>query len=340
MSDNLNYQVFPQEANRKTVTLSDGERKNIDGLKFDLFDGGCLLLVAIIIVIGFFSINIFGFIVGVVIAIVGGLVAVNLISFLIKSSKASAMEQRRTNEANKGEIQRVTNEAQNLTSSLTRTYDSSIKSANDISNCLNEASLWLQTAESEYQANAFAPFWDAVEQAAIWLGSFNYNANQITNNANQYYQQLNGRQHTFPVFPVRLQSIPDATFVVNELRRITRLGQTNFHFANIWEHRRTRQEIVAGFRTLNDAISNLGSTIEYSISNLQDSISSDIAKVVEEQIRTRESVDRTRESIDKTRQSVDEKGAKVDKRLLEQNRMLDNIQHDREPKLKDIPSKR
>ncbi|MCA1640204.1 MAG: hypothetical protein LC768_18090 [Acidobacteria bacterium] len=65
-----------------------------------------------------------------------------------------------------------------------------------------------------------------------------------------------------------------------------------------------------------------------------------MAQVVEEQIRTREAVDRTPEAIDKTRQSFDEKGSKIDKRLLDQNRMLDNIQHHREPKLKDIPSKR
>lgn len=80
-------------------------------------------------------------------------------------------------------------------------------------------------------------------------------------------------------------------------------------YANIWEHRRTRKAIVEGFRTLNEAINNLGDTIDYSISNLQGSISSDTAKVVQEQIKNRES---------------------VDKRLLEQNRMLDNIQHNRE----------
>jgi len=340
MSDNLNYRIFPQEASYKTVTLDESQRKNIEGLKFDLFDGGCLLLIAIFVVTALFTVNIFGFLVGVVIALVGAVVAVNLISSAIKSSKAAAIERKSTDSANQSEIQRVTKDAEYLTSSLTSTYNSSTKLANEVPNCLNEASLWLQTAEHEFQSNAFAPFWDAVEQAAIWLGDYNYKTNQIAQNANEYYQRLNGQNHTFPVFPVKLQTIPDASFVVNELFRITRLGQTNFHFANIWEHRRTRQEIVSGFRTLNDAVNNLGYTIENSISNLQDSISSDMAKVVEEQIRTRESVDRTRESIDKTRQAVDEKGAKIDKRLLEQNRMLDNIQHDREPKLKDIPSKR
>lgn len=150
------------------------------------------------------------------------------------------------------------------------------------------------------------------------MGDYNYKANQIAGNAKAYYQQLNGVQHTFPVFPVKLQSIPDASFIISELRRIIRLGQTNFQFANIWEHRRTREVLIAGFRTLGEAVNNLGSTIEHSISNLQQSVSSDMAKMVEEEIRTRES---------------------LDKRMMEQNRMLDNLQHHRKPDITDTPSR-
>lgn len=96
------------------------------------------------------------------------------------------------------------------------------------------------------------------------------------------------------------------------------MGQTNFQFANIWEHRRTREVLIAGFRTLGEAINNLGATIEYSVSDLQRSISSDIANLVEEGIRTREA---------------------FDKRMVEQNRMLDNIQHHRKPEITDRPSR-
>lgn len=103
---------------------------------------------------------------------------------------------------------------------------------------------------------------------------------------------LNDREHTFPVFPVQLNTIPDPSDEIEELRRIVRLGQTNFQFANIWEHRRTREVSIAGFRTLGEAVNDLGATIEYSISNLQQSVSSDLARVVDEQIKTRESLDK------------------------------------------------
>jgi gas vesicle protein len=104
-----------------------------------------------------------------------------------------------------------------------------------------------------------------------------------------------------------------------------RLGETNFQFASILESRKTRKAIVAGFRSLHDAIDDLGYRIEDTMSDLKDSVSSDLATIVEEQIRTRE--------------TVKEKGSKIDKRLMEQNRILDNIQHHRKPKLEDIPSK-
>ncbi len=330
MSNNLSYRVFPKESSYKTVTLTERERGDIEGLDSGQSRALGILVFFVIAIIGY---SIFGFLIGAVLAVAGSVIAVTLVSSTIKSGKASDMERQKTNEANHNEEHRVKNDAQYLTHSLISTYDSSKILANEIPNCLNEAASWLRTAEAEYKANAFAPFWDAVEQAAIWLGDYNYKANQLANNANEYYQTLNGVQHTFPIFPAKFKNIPDASFVISELYRITRLGQTNFHFANIWEHRRTRKEIVAGFRTLNDAINDLGDTIEGSISKLQNSIFSDLAKVIKEQIRTRESVDKTRESIDKT-------GASIDKRLVEQNRMLDNIQHEREPKIKDIPSKR
>jgi hypothetical protein len=96
------------------------------------------------------------------------------------------------------------------------------------------------------------------------------------------------------------------------------MGQTTFQFANIWEHRRTREVMIAGFRTLGDAVNNLGPAVEGSLSGLQQSVSSDVARLVQEEIKTRDS---------------------LDSRMMEQNRMLDNIQHHRKPGITDRPSR-
>lgn len=76
--------------------------------------------------------------------------------------------------------------------------------------------------------------------------------------------------------------------------------------------------MIAGFRTLGEAVNNLGSTVENAVYGLEQSISNDTARLVQEQIRTRDSLDR---------------------RLMEQNRMLDNIQHHRKPGITDSPSR-
>lgn len=215
------------------------------------------------------------------------------------------------------QYQRVISEAGSLTSSLLQTYESSTNLANELRQHLSHVSLLLQQADNEYRDNAFAPFWDAVENAALHLAAFNDKANRLSGNAKEYYNKLNGRKHTFPSFPVQITTIPDASPMTKEFRRVVRMGQTNHDFADIYEHRRTREVLIAGFRTLGEAVNNLGSTLEASIYSFQQCVSSDLAKALEQEIRTRET---------------------LDKRMAEQNRMLDNLQHHRKPETNDKPS--
>jgi uncharacterized phage infection (PIP) family protein YhgE len=201
---------------------------------------------------------------------------------------------------------------------LNSNYHPSLKIIAELNQHFEKASSLLENAADEYKDNAFAPFWDAVENTAVELANFHNKVNSLTQNSSNYYKGLKGKRHTFPVFPAQNHRIPEAESVAAEFRRIVPLGQTNFQFANIWKHRRTREVLIAGFRTLGDAVNNLGATLEYSINSLQESISSDLARVVEEEIKTRES---------------------IDKRMLEQNKMLDNIQHHRKPEKTDEPRK-
>lgn len=321
MSENLKYRVLPHETRPQpipeinAVPLTDSERKDAKGLSRG---AGCALWGLIGIGIGVVSGS-------AVPAIVIASIVIGLIAIAIKSSNVSDLERKKAEQAkrsseyaNQSEMTCVENEAVSLTSGLARTYESSTNLATELPNNLNQASRWLRQAENEYKDNAFSPFWDAVENAAKHLAAFNDKANQLSQNAVEYYRRLDGRKHTFPTFPVSIGTVPEASAELNQLRRVVRMGQTNFQFANIWEHRRTREVLIAGFRTLGEAVNNLGATIEYSVSNLQQSVSSGVAKLVEEEIKTREALDR---------------------RMLEQNRMLDNIQTHRKPDITDHPSR-
>lgn len=315
MSTNAKYRVLPHEPNYQLVALSSYDKSSTRGLG----GWGCLVW-AVVFFACYFFIGIVGLaltgydrnsadfviIFAIFLAIAIASVGVAVLSSGIRRNKLKELEHKRNEQSRENEIQRVTNEANSLTSTVARQYESSTKIANELPVHLERATGWLQRAEREYTENAFGPFWDAVENAALHLSLFNDKAKQLSTLAGEYYRSLNGRHHTFPTFPIQASGVPDASITVNEMRRVIRMGHTNFQFANIWEHRRTREVLIAGFHTLGEAINNIGSVIDSSIFSLHQSISSDTARLVEEQITTRES---------------------LDSRLMDQNRMLDNIQH-------------
>jgi len=338
MSNDLKYRVLPQEPKYKTVSLTDAslteqEKQHLKGLGA----GGVVLIVAMALLVlpasggiatalsnDWYHPSDGYFFIAVIVGWSALFVASVLLHFSMKKKNTLKLARTKAEEApqkinasNQTECQRVINEAESLTSNLLQTYESSTKLANELRQHVNRVSLLLREAENEYHDNAFVPFWDAVENAAQHLAAFNDKANHLSGNAKEYYNKLNGRKHTFPVFPVQIANTPDASPVTKEFLRVVRMGQTNHDFADIYEHRRTREVLIAGFRTLGEAVNNLGATLENSIYDLQQSVSSDLAKVIEEEIKTRET---------------------LDKRMVEQNRILDNLQHDRKPEITDMPS--
>lgn len=152
---------------------------------------------------------------------------------------------------------------------------------NAMENSLLQASRALERAATEFNERAYGPFWDAVERAAKHLARYYSSVRLLTTGTREYYQLLKGRSHTFPSVGLTVSDIPDAKAVVSELKRVVRMGQTDFEFANIWEHRQTRKVMIAGFETLGDAIYNIGETIRKSIVNLDASLSSDLAQLIE-----------------------------------------------------------
>ena len=230
---------------------------------------------------------------------------------IAEEEQAKARSTRQSVESsNESRVSLAENEAQTLTYSLMRTYESASTLAGKLPQQLIMASDRLKHADREFGDNAFDPFWDAVENAAKHLATFDSEMKQASRLADDYYKGLNGRSHTFPAFPVNNANLPSPSSVMSEFRRIVRMGQTNFQFANIWTHRRTQKIMIAGFQTLGEAVNNLGSTVENAVFGLQQSVSSDVARLVQEEIKTRDT---------------------LDSRMLEQNSMLDNIQRHRKP---------
>lgn len=163
-------------------------------------------------------------------------------------------------------------EASEVTQTLTNIYQLSRGLADNLSNSLTEASEHLKRAEREYQENAFGLFWDEAEKAASNISDFQHDLDRISSNAKIYYDSLRARRHSFPVFPVGMDLIPSPAAVIGELRRVVRLGQTNTQCTVILEHRETRKALIAGFRTLGQAIDGLEWAVHSGVDELRTAI--------------------------------------------------------------------
>ena len=298
MSDLVEYYVLPDDTRQDRIPLTDSEKRSVHGLPAWVWFG---VWVSVYFVCGALVYSVLSLGISTLAGIIVATATVVVGAVGVKNSRVLDLEKK------KAQLDAETSrkDAAAVTSRLRSTYNDSVDRSSRLTGNLSDASGWLRHAESEYRNNAYSPFWDAVQNGAWHLGAFNSNLNGLSCNASEYYKALDGRKHTFPVFPVSISSVPDASSVMIQLARVVRLGQTNFEFANIWEHRRTREVLIAGFRTLGDALNTLGATIEHSVSALQQSVSSDAAMVVQEGIRT---------------------GEQLDRRMLEQNRMLDSMQ--------------
>jgi hypothetical protein len=146
-----------------------------------------------------------------------------------------------------------------LTRELTACLRNSEEVASRAPQRLANASAWLHHAEAAFAANAYSPFWDALERAGLQLRSLNDDLRLLAVNRDLYYTKLDGEMHTFPRFPDF--HFPDPTPVIEQLCRLERMGQTNHQFASIWEERATRSVLLAGFATLQEGLAAVGTSL-------------------------------------------------------------------------------
>lgn len=194
-------------------------------------------------------------------------------------SHAQAVRER--GEQHKSEVGRKEKEAQALTQQLRELLKESLDTQAKLAASLASAVRAVEEAEREYAESAFDPYWTAVEEAAEGLAAYDQGVRRLSRGAREYYERLEGRRHNFPAFPFRAETLPDPAPVVAEFRRVVRLGQANFEFASIWEHRLTRH--ITGFRNLGDAVKNLGGALERSFSSLESSNVSGLPPASKEQ---------------------------------------------------------
>lgn len=119
-----------------------------------------------------------------------------------------------------------------------------------------DANGWLDAAEAEFAEGAFAPFWDAVENAVRHLGEADAEMKKIAESMGQYRQLLGLLDQEPPALVLGV--LPSGTPTSDRLRSLVRRGQKSFRFATIYEQRRTNQILIAGFTSLGEALDRIG----------------------------------------------------------------------------------
>ena len=257
----VEYRVFPDPPEPITITKASGKSVYPPFWPYWLYDKpGCAIWFIMWIICGGALSSVWASDA----SLLGGLIlsfAISAIAVLIyrsldarRNAKWEAKEARKA--AGQALLAKVA-EAESLTSRLLVVRQSSVGLAARMPELLDNAAAWLQRAKYEFNDHAFGPFWEAVLESAVCLAQFCDNAKELASNASFYNGALRGRQHTFPSFPVHPMELPNPMPIANDLRSIVRRGQTNFQFAIIWEQYKTRQVLVSGFKTLEEAISGL-----------------------------------------------------------------------------------
>jgi uncharacterized protein YfcZ (UPF0381/DUF406 family)/exonuclease VII small subunit len=140
---------------------------------------------------------------------------------------------------------------------------------------LEAAEQHLDQAEKDFDERAFAPFWNSVERAAAALGSFHENVSLIKANSAKYVQLAKNCRDSIESFAVSIGSplkLKLATATSDRLNDIVRQAQRNFEFSMIYEQRKTNQVLLAGFKSLAQALEEMTWRITSSVDELATSV--------------------------------------------------------------------
>ena len=141
--------------------------------------------------------------------------------------------------------------------------------SNAITTSVERALFYLSVADHEFQQQRYAPFWDAMESAAMAIGQCHACQGYLAFDIDQYVNALSGRLHTFPGWDQAVTSLQEIEPALRHFARLKNDAEADFHFANIRELRETRKVMIAGFQTLGEALRHLETAVVDSISDLK-----------------------------------------------------------------------
>lgn len=230
---------------------------------------------------------------------------------------------------------------QSYQTELVKVSDGSLQTFEVLPKNLIEAESILDQAEQDFKEEAFAPFWDSIEQATLRLGRFDGGVASINHNLKRYRELSKVYEAKPPRFPIVIDSVKGmvaGNTTTDRMKAIVRQAQRNFQFASIYEQRKTNQILIAGFTNLAQALDGMGRRISESIDGLNtqvsemstslnasmESLGEQMATVNQSTVAVSESVQGLHSTLQK---EANDQAGRHDRAL----EMLDNIQRRRMP---------
>lgn len=277
--------------------------------------GGCLAFLVIV-----------GMIVGTIVALV----------HFHEAEKKEAAEIAARLARDEAERQQFVAQQKRLGDQILTTNEESIAAFEQLPVHLNSAEKYLDVAEKDFADGAFAPFWDSVEKAAAALGRFEKGVRDIESNSTKYIDLVKQYRGKAPVFTVSPTSTPKLTLAKQTSDRmsgIVRRAQRNFEFSVIFEQRKTNQILVAGFRSLAQALEEMTWRITSSIDDLRSSVDRMHIGLNDSLARIHDQAARIAAATEDHRHASARDAARRNAREEKALEMLDNIQRHRYPNL-------
>jgi hypothetical protein len=170
-------------------------------------------------------------------------------------------------------------EARQATQAGTRLLTALVDAVDRARESAHTAGGLIARAEGNLDETAFSPFWDCIERAGGNLAVARTLMVNAARDLEHYQGLLVGREHSFPSTPISMSDFPDLENSVATFEHLVNKAQRDYHFAAIWEQRRTRQSIVEGFQTLGDLVVELTDAVTSAVDGLRQSIESGNARL-------------------------------------------------------------
>jgi hypothetical protein len=201
--------------------------------------------------------------------------------------------------------------------------------ANSLAGHLRDSANTMDLAEREFAEGAFVPFWDAVEKAVWHLAQYDQSISIIRNGASTYGAMVSDTTGPVAAFSLRVSGLPEARRSTARLAEIVRRAQKSYHFASIYQQRRTNSLLETGFANLGEALSRLEDRIDRGIADLGDQLARTMADVA---LARAEDATILVADIRAIHMRIEESAVTQREYEGQSLEMLDNIQNRRRPK--------